>query len=158
MVPSARSQDLFRRKPRPLDVSLYTSARTFFQGLAPGASCKKSEPISTKTLSFRRASNGTRTSLGYPRPYPHRGTGADLQSALSRNGFVAVLTPLAIPDFGRLLPAGACGLRVAYRPCSPNNLPRRSRDTRVHPRTGLRLKDRQCPLIPDGYGRVKRVW
>jgi len=72
-----------------------------------------------------------------PRPCPRRGTGADLRPALSRNGFVAVSAIARIPEFGRFLPAWAGGLRVASRPCSPKNLPRRSRDLRVHPRTGL---------------------
>ena len=45
-----------------------------------------------------------------------------------------------IPEFGRFLPSRAVGLRVAYRPCSPKNLPRRSRDTGTHTGGYLPLK------------------
>jgi hypothetical protein len=75
------------------------------------------------------------------------GTGADLKLAFIRKGFVAVLPSFAIPEFvGFLLPR-AIGLRVAYRPCSPKKPPRRSRDPRVHPRTGFTTKGQEMSFM-----------
>ena len=62
-----------------------------------------------------------------------------------RQRFVGVWLSPYIPDFGRFLPSRAYGLRAAKWPCSPKNLPHRSREYEFTDGRVLRVKD-ACPL------------
>jgi len=62
--------------------------------------------------------------------------GCCFRSVLCSQGLLVFSASPSTPDFVGFSPSRAYGLRVAYRPCSPKKPPRRSRDTRVHPRTG----------------------
>ena len=95
---------------------------------------------------FFKDSSPCRLVLGYPHTLPHMGRGADFKSSFVHKGFVAFCALYAIPDFGRFCRSRGCRAARGQEAVLAQNLPRRSRDKRVHPRTGYIVKGQGCPF------------